>query len=291
MVVIDEEYITNLVDRKVRECEDRMRREFAETVKNEVEAKLAEAKSVENQILEGKIAGAIQALTTIVNNKDITINRLIEDIGALKTSLNHVSQDTQDLEDNYNKQQGQIKERQGEIKMLEDKAASLEDQSRRHNMLFFNVPEQEKGWEDCEEKVLDIIDRNKMFGEEDTLPSLDRAHRLGKKGDERKAPRPIIVKFTSYKDKEYVMNNKTKLEGKPIFINEDYSKNTVDIHKKLLAKAKAAKEENKMIEKYFLNYKSITLTYKIEGRETLFKKTYQPKDMITGAWHVLSNQS
>ena len=40
-------------------------------------------------------------------------------------------------------------------------------------MLFFNVPEQDKGWEDCEEKVLDIIDRNKMFGEEDTLPSLE----------------------------------------------------------------------------------------------------------------------
>ena len=96
--------------------------------------------------MDGKIAGAIQALTTIVNNKDITINKIIEDIGSLKTTLNHLTKDTQDLENNYNKQQGQIKERQGEIKMLEDKAASLEDQSRRHNMLFFNVPEQEKGW-------------------------------------------------------------------------------------------------------------------------------------------------
>ena len=47
----------------------------------------------------------------------------------------------------------------------------------------------------------------------------ERAHRVGNKSNKRKAPRTIVAKFSSYRDKQAVLSVVKKLKGKDIYIN------------------------------------------------------------------------
>ena len=59
---------------------------------------------------------------------------------------------------------------------------------------------------------------------------IERVHRLGPKkpGNEDK-PRPIICRFSSYKDKEHVLKHSFKLKGTRFGISEDFSKATLQV--------------------------------------------------------------
>ena len=163
--------------------------------------------------------------------------------------------------------------------------------------MFYNIPEQEEGWENCEARLSDIIHKNKLYeyrteAKTAVVPQFDRVHRIGQK--DSKKTRPIIAKLTFFKDKELILNNRSLLKDKKIdgsdkqlVIGEDYCKKTIEIHKLLLGKAKVAKENNESIAKYYVNYRSITLAYDLEGRTTYLKKTYVLKDMFAANWHVL----
>ena len=63
--------------------------------------------------------------------------------------------------------------------------------------------------------------------------NIERAHRVGNKSNEKNAPRTIVAKFSSYKDKQAILSVANKLKGKNIYIyiNEDYSKETLEIRK------------------------------------------------------------
>ena len=61
--------------------------------------------------------------------------------------------------------------------------------------------------------------------------NIERAHRVGNKSNEKNAPRTIVAKFSSYKDKQAILSVAKKLKGKDIYINEDYSKETLKIRK------------------------------------------------------------
>ena len=58
---------------------------------------------------------------------------------------------------------------------------------------------------------------------------VERAHTVGNKQKSRK--RAIIAKFGSFKDKQKVLSDTQKLKGTSININEDYSKETLEIKK------------------------------------------------------------
>ena len=66
----------------------------------------------------------------------------------------------------------------------------------------------------------------------------ERAHRVGNKSNERNAPRTIVAKFFSYKDKQAILSVAKKLKGKDIYINEDCSKETLEIRKENLQTVK-----------------------------------------------------
>ena len=61
--------------------------------------------------------------------------------------------------------------------------------------------------------------------------TMERAHRVGNKSNERNTPRTIAAKFSSYKDTQTVLSIAKKIKGKKIYINEDYSKETLEIRK------------------------------------------------------------
>ena len=76
----------------------------------------------------------------------------------------------------------------------------LEGQSRRQNLNFFNIEEStNETWEEFEEKVRNYIKSELDLDE--TAISIERAHRLPGKNK----PRPLIVKFSFFKDKDRVI--------------------------------------------------------------------------------------
>ena len=116
--------------------------------------------------------------------------------------------------------------------------------------------------ENCEAKVIELLE-SKNFVDNDYIVYIDRAHRLGRKTSDK--PRPIIVRFTYFKDKQAILKNGWKLKGCNINMSEDFSKATIEVHKQLRNAAKAAKEsfshQSLGILNYKVTYRRVILTY------------------------------
>ena len=79
----------------------------------------------------------------------------------------------------------------------EKKSENLEAQSRRDNLKFFGFQDDDKEtWEQSEDKLWEYIRTELNINDSDI--KIERAHRLLGKN----SPRPIIVKFSFYKDKD-----------------------------------------------------------------------------------------
>jgi len=69
--------------------------------------------------------------------------------------------------------------------------------------------------------------------------SNERAHRVGKLRSDGKA-RPIIAKFSFFKDKNYVFSKAPTVAGTNFGVSPDFPKEIVDIRKSLLPHLRAA---------------------------------------------------
>ena len=143
--------------------------------------------------------------------------------------------------------------------------------------------------------VEDLLKSLNIFGSEDIW--FDRAHRLGKRKPEHETkPRPIIVKFSYYKQKERIIKSGHKFKDCPINVSEDYSKDTLQLHKKLRGCGKDAKEtlfnDNKLaIKHYKVTYRQLVLTYTTDKSKTdarTFTRYLTLKDITEnpGTWFV-----
>ena len=94
--------------------------------------------------------------------------------------------------------------------------------SRRNCLMLHGVKETAK--EDVEKVVMNILDTKLVAGvlERD----ISRTHRIGRKqnDDNGKKERPIIVRFTSYRQRKQVFDRKKKLKGQNILITESLTK-------------------------------------------------------------------
>lgn len=90
----------------------------------------------------------------------------------------------------------------------------LEQYQRRDNLRVFGVPETEG--EDTDHLIMDVA---RKVGEDIQLIDISRSHRVGPKTGQK--PRPIIVKFVSYRDRSRLFHSKRKLKGSGITIRED----------------------------------------------------------------------
>ena len=120
----------------------------------------------------------------------------------------------------------------------------------RSNLVFYNLPEVDK--EDSFPTVRDVL-ANKM--EIDTNNEIERPHRLGRKRDNGK-PRPIVVKFLRYQDKEFIRKSYL-LKGTKFGIAEQFPKEIAETRRKLYPIMKKAKEEGNAVklikDKLFIN--------------------------------------
>ena len=89
---------------------------------------------------------------------------------------------------------------ESDLKVSEEKRERLEAQSRRENLRIYGLSEdRNESWDDTENKVREYMSRDLELNGDDI--SIERAHRI--QGSEK--PRPLIVKFSFYKDKDRVL--------------------------------------------------------------------------------------
>ncbi len=213
----------------------------------------------------------LEVLHKIIDKKDDMIAKLNKDIGEMKQGLNFMTNETADLKKAISETAEHMKSRVGEtdkkIADIKTKTVDLEDRSRRCNLVFFNFPEVSRlVSEDCEDTIEKKLISLKILPDGEQI-WIDRAHRLGKRRPEHDTrPRPIIAKFSYYKQKEHILRNGYKFKDSPINVSEDYSKETLHVHRELRKHGINAKESCRTdstvnIKQFKVTYRRLIVTY------------------------------
>lgn len=279
----------------------KLKLETIEDVQNFYDEKIKELQnSYEEKIklMEVRVQAQVDTLHKIIDKREDVIAKLNEDIGDLKRSLDFMSKETSEMKEQIkNNDDGlktKLQQNVSDMENIRFKTIDLEDRSRRSNLVFFNFKEESNiSTEDCEEKVENLLKSLNILNGEDIW--IDRAHRLGKYKEENETkPRPIIVKFSYYKQKEKIIKNGIKFKHCPINVSEDYSKDTLQTHSKLYNYGKEAKEkfiDDKLGIKYHkVTYRRLVLTYTTDKNKTdakTFTKSFSLKDIQSNnKWFV-----
>ena len=64
---------------------------------------------------------------------------------------------------------------------------------------------------------------------------IERAHitKRNYEDTDKKRPRTIALRLANFKDKSIILKNVNKLKGSDVYINEDFSRETTELRKKL----------------------------------------------------------
>ena len=121
---------------------------------------------------------------------------------------------------------------------VEQKLIDLDDRSRRNDLIGDGILEiAEISWEDCEEKLQQLLPE-KLGLEFPT--EIERAYRMSSRqnnmnnGDN---PRTIICILLRYKDKIKFLQKVNKLKETNIFVNKNFSRETMGLRKRFWGKA------------------------------------------------------
>ena len=131
------------------------------------------------------------------------------------------------------------------VSAAESSLIDQEARSRRDNLLFFGVPESDG--ENCTKVIEGIISKMNVSTRKNPL---QRAHRLGRPkpknnvGHGRSKPRPIIVKFLDFQDREAVRSARSRLSP-PVSISEDFPHEIREARKSLLPQLQELRNKNR----------------------------------------------
>ena len=141
---------------------------------------------------------------TTMENKIRDIDKSVSFINEMyetqKCELAQSKEDLERLEKQCEKIGREIDDSKKREELANEKLLDLEARSMRENLIFYGLAEQTSGMENCESLVKNFI--TTKLGIDASGMSFDRAHRLG--GQRARKPRPIVVKFHRYADREAV---------------------------------------------------------------------------------------
>ena len=227
--------------------------------------------------IEEKLNMLLVVLPELENYKS-RINQLEEENKSLQTSLQNAQTEIEDLKalvngvDSQQRNTNTAQERiEKELNELRRRHVKLECHSRRGNLKFFGLKEQENESNSDTEAVLREFMRTKLkiLPSDEKQIQFDRVHRISTRSrDGRNSePRPIIVKLSVFQDKNFIKSFIKNLpKGSNIGISDDFPKKVDEIRKKLYPVLKAAKHEKK--EAYFNVEKLLSNGSLYRGPET-----------------------
>ena len=168
------------------------------------------------------------------------VKKLDRKLDKMEHSLKNMREENRQLKEQNQLLTDKICTLQTKIEDLTDKCNNLESQSRRQNLRFFNINEDTKEtWDQTEGKVRSYIADDLEIDSRDI--QIERAHRL----PGRNSPRPILVKFSFYKDKDRILQKyKEKSRAhrqqassadtsKTVYLSEDFPEYIRKIRKQL----------------------------------------------------------
>ena len=87
-------------------------------------------------------------------------------------------------------------------------------------------------------------------------PAFERVHRVGKATNQRAKPRDIVARFTRFQDRDAVFQERRKLKGTNIYINEDLCPNLVDVRRGQMDALREARRQGKVA---FFSYRPLVV--------------------------------
>ena len=222
------------------------------------------------EILKEEFAKQEKNISNLINgNFEITMKEIRKSQDEIKDLRKEITEFKESLEFTGNELHGKIKKLEGKNESIKkavdkiynsqvdfnfayDKLIDLEDRSRRNNLRISGISESKyETWEKCEEKV------DEVFREKLGLDNIhiERAHRVKRgKNDKSTKPRTIVCNLLSFKEKKLVMKNAKKLKNTNIFIDEDFSPETMEYRKQLWEEVKELRRKGNIA---YLNYRSV----------------------------------
>ena len=151
--------------------------------------------------------------------------------GPPRADISKLSDEIKELKNVQENLIKRIKTLESQNMKLKNDFNRLEDQSRRDNLVFHGIPESSKNesWETSEKLVKDFMsDKMGLNTDERTDEGIqiERAHRINRpnRSGNTSVPRPIIVKFSRYKQRQKIMTKAKDLTSDVgVKIKEDFS--------------------------------------------------------------------
>lgn len=129
------------------------------------------------------------------------VKSIKEELLSQSSRISEAEKRISNAEDDVTILQQKVKQLEGTTEMLRNKIQDQEDRARRSNLRLVGLPEKTEGPDMCSflENWLPKLLGNTLT----PTPVIERAHRVGQANTSRSsAPRPIVIKFLNYKDRE-----------------------------------------------------------------------------------------
>ena len=195
---------------------------------NQILERLDKLDSIESNIKE--VRDSFQKLET-------TVNKLKSDVAELDKGVKYIDADLDDFKVKMNE----------DIALLHKKLRYQEAYRRRENLKLLNIPEQVENAGEGSHEVRENTKEVVYSFMEDKLQISDarkiefqRLHRKGKTSG--KKPRPILVRFLRFSDRERVLKHARNLKDTPYAIHEDLPYEIVECRRQQMKKLKRARE-------------------------------------------------
>lgn len=164
---------------------------------------------------------------------------LHKEFQALRESLEYSQQQVSQLAEENNTLKGSVKTLTEETRRLREENSHIKDtvldlqaRSMRDNLVFSGIPENNE--ENTEATIKNFILKNlKLPADTVNNISFHRAHRLGGRRQEGQRPRPIVVKFVHFKQKELVKGRGRELRGTDFSVNDQFPKEILERRRRL----------------------------------------------------------
>lgn len=193
-------------------------------------------KNVPDKNVTGMYAENVDTVPGSDNNKlDIVltnINQINSNITEIKVSISEIENKVGDLFASLDTVAKECNNNTSQIRFLDCKMEKLEQYTRRNNLRLFGV--QESNGENTDLLVMDVV--KNTLNVNISLMDIERTHRIGRSAANTNHPRPIIIKFVSYRVRNEVFRLKKNLKGTKYYFKEDLTKIRVDILGKMIRK-------------------------------------------------------
>ena len=192
--------------------------------KNSTEAKLdsiaANFESLKSDI--GDVTSRVAKIEVKMVEIAALPDRIIElekSAAFISNEYKHLKKDLDEKSLNVQKLESTTAALGKELEIMREKLITHKERSMRDNLLFMGIPEVE-GIEDTEDVLHGFI-QQKLTSITDKRPfNFERVHRLGGENKLGPNPRPIVAKFSRFKEREEVRINARDLKNSVYSIRE-----------------------------------------------------------------------